>query len=69
MSMLVAAIPITLYYSNQLLVRFISYNADWIGWALGIDQTIPGETQKMKPWNNLPSPAPQPAQIMDRIGN
>eukprot|EP00090_Calanus_glacialis_P018524 TRINITY_DN28750_c0_g1_i1.p1 TRINITY_DN28750_c0_g1~~TRINITY_DN28750_c0_g1_i1.p1 ORF type:complete len:852 (+),score=156.49 TRINITY_DN28750_c0_g1_i1:642-3197(+) len=50
------------------LHRFISYNADWIGWALGVDQTIPGETQKMKPWNNLPSPAPQPAQIMDRIG-
>jgi len=50
------------------LCRFISYNTDWIGWVLGVDQTMPGETQKMKPWNNLPSPAPQPAQIMDKIG-
>merc|ERR1719483_566988 len=50
------------------LHRFISYNTDWIGWTLGIEQTNHRKVPKMRPWDNLPSPPPQPAAIMDKIG-
>ena len=54
---------------NNKSYRFITYNVDWIGSSLGIEQqTRLEETPKMRPWNSGPFPDPDPAKIMERIG-
>ena len=50
------------------MFRYICYNSDWIGWALGLQCFSHGSPPKMTPWDNLPSPPPRPAEIMEKIG-
>ena len=51
------------------LLRFLCYNADWVGWALGLEQFQTGTPPKLRPWNSSPTPPPKPALIMRQIGS
>lgn len=55
--------------SLMALYRYICYNSDWVGWALDVEHFDQSSPPHMLPWDDLPSPQPQLANIMEKIGN